>query len=439
MIENYRRPITLELKQRLCESPRRIIVIAGPRQVGKTTAVRQTLSDLEPNQYVFHAADSFDNEASITLPRYATQTVVTANPNSRSLLVDLWQRARTQASRWITSTNADTVKTRPFVLVIDEIQHIEEWSTIVKGLWDEDRSNDFPMHVVILGSAPLLMRHGLSESLMGRFETLRMTHWSFNEMQACFNFTLDQFIYFGGYPGPAKLVVQGEESRWRNEIEESLIEPNISRDVLSLAKVEKPALLRQLFELTCNYSGQIVAVNKLLGQLQGAGNTTTLSHYLELLSAAGLVTGIKKYSTQQIRQRAAPPKLNVLNSAFQSVYCQMTFEQARRDSSMWGRLVESAVGAHLANSATNQEQVYYWRESPFEVDFVLKRANNLCAIEVKSGTLKASATRGLAEFANRQGKGANTTAIIVGPNPLAIAVALSTPAAEWFSKSTFND
>jgi uncharacterized protein len=439
MIEIYKRPVTQILKLRLQELPRRITVIAGPRQVGKTTAVKQVLDDLDPRQSLFQAADNFSLDRLDVFPRYANQSNLSAAATIGSRLTDLWERARNQARLWMTREDASKNERQAFVLVIDEIQNVEGWSLIVKGLWDADRGDNFPMHVVILGSAPLLLRHGLSESLMGRFETIRMTHWSYIEMADCFNFSLDQYIYFGGYPGPAKLAVNGEEDRWRSEVSESLIEPNISRDVLALAAVSKPALLRQLFELACNYSGQIVAMNKLLGQLDGAGNTTTLSHYLELLSAAGLITGIKKYSSQPIRQRAAPPKLNVLNSAFQSIYSQMTFEQSRRDSSLWGRLVESAVGAHLINSATELEEVFYWRESPFEVDFILKSAKRLCAIEVKSGAVKGNANIGLREFANRQGSEFNTTTKLVGPDALGIENALSIPAAKWFPRASLDD
>jgi predicted AAA+ superfamily ATPase len=448
-MENYRRTASFQLQERMAEPVRRLIVVAGPRQIGKTTAVHQVLRDRQQASYQFHAVDAPTSIAN-DLPTdfsIATATDRLIGGGSDTMrdekwLIERWQEARQAARAWYNASTeallagkpppakAQDTTLSPYALVFDEIQHIPNWSGVVKGLWDQDRAQDLAMHVVVLGSAPLLMQRGLSESLMGRFELLEMTHWSYSEMRDCFGFTLDQYIYFGGYPGPAPLVIQGQELRWCNEVLHSLIEPNLVKDILALARIEKPAVLRQLFELGCSYSGQIVALTKLLVQLNDAGNTTTLTHYLKLLRAAGLLAGLEKYAAQVIRQRAAPPKLNVLNTAFVSVYCGKTFSQARADHALWGHLVESSIGAHLLNSAANGMNVGYWRESPFEVDFVLQHGDRIAALEVKSAAHNQSARKGLRVFAEKHAR-LNIRTEVLGGDDFALADALTQPASHW--------
>lgn len=439
MMENYLRPTTHRLMMRLTEPVRRIIVVAGPRQIGKTTAVHQALRGRPPLSCKFHAVDAPDTDADAPLDFSASSAGATrmpgmAPPQDAAWLIEKWQAARRAAIDWrlhrppFPEEQPETPQ--PYVLVFDEIQHIPDWSSIVKGLWDQDRAQDLPMHVVVLGSAPLLMQHGLSESLMGRFELLEMTHWSYSEMSDCFGFTLDQYLYFGGYPGPAYWVLEGQEERWRDEVLDSLIKPNLEKDIMALARIEKPAVLRQLFQLGCTYSGQIVALTKLLTQLDGAGNTTTLTHYLQLLRAAGLLAGLQKYAAQAIRQRAAPPKLNVLNTAFLSVYSNKTFAQARADSHFWGHLVESSIGAHLLNTATGGLQVAYWRESPHEVDFIVHQGDHVGALEVKSAAHDPSARKGLRAFAEKHPQQHVRTEVL-GGDDFALAEALTQPASHW--------
>ena len=445
MTEKYRRPITFELEKRLQEPVRRLIVVAGPRQVGKTTAVHQVLqSGRPPETFRFLAVDA-PGEAADPLDFSASDSSVTLSPlqGNPQWLVNQWRAAREAAWKWHhhqrtsvsvqAPSEGEPPAPLPYVLVFDEIQKIPDWSSMVKGLWDEDRRLDMPLHVVVLGSAPLLMQHGLSESLMGRFELLQMSHWSYQEMHDCFGFNLDQYVYFGGYPGPADMVLKGDESRWRGEVIGSLIAPNLKKDVLALARIEKPAVLEQLFKLGCQYSGQIVAVSKLLVQLEDAGNTTTLSHYLSLLQAAGLLAGLEKFAAQAIRQRAAPPKLNALNTAFLSVYSEKSFKQARADSTFWGHLVETCVGAHLINTAESNVHVRYWRESPHEVDFVLQQGGRICALEVKSATHDQSARKGLRFFAEKHASLDVSTAVLGGDDD-ALIEALTHTASHWLNR-----
>ncbi|MBK9116694.1 MAG: DUF4143 domain-containing protein [Betaproteobacteria bacterium] len=282
------------------------------------------------------------------------------------------------------------------ILALDEIQKIPGWSETVKGLWDEDTRKRVPLKVVLLGSAPLLVARGLSESLAGRFELLLLPHWSLAEMRDAFGWSAEQYIFYGGYPGAAPLVA--EPRRWARYVLDSLVETSISRDVLLLTRVDKPALLRRLFELACRYSGQVLSYNKMLGQLQDVGNTTTLAHYLDLLDGAGMVTGLAKYAAGAARSRGSSPKLQVLNTALMSATSGVGLADTRRDGEAWGRLVESAVGAHLANAAASGEcDLFYWRDRGVEVDFVVRVGKRLTAIEVKSGRAP-QAHSGLAAF-----------------------------------------
>lgn len=395
----YRRPQAAILAARLREPRRFVQVVAGPRQVGKTTLVHSVA------------------EAS-TLPlRFASADEPTLR--GADWIGQQWEAAR------LTATDAGKTGA---VLVLDEIQKIPGWSETVKRLWDEDTRARRRLKVVVLGSAPLLIAHGLTESLAGRFEILYLPHWSFAEMRTAFGWSLDKYVFYGGYPGAAPLT--RAPARWARYVADSLIETAISRDVLLLSRVDKPALLRRLFELACRYSGQVLSYTKMLGQLQDAGNATTLAHYLDLLAGAGLVAGLQKYAGDLARQRGSSPKLQVMNTALLTAQSGLTLTEARADGEFWGRLVESAVGAHLANAAAAREcAVYYWRERNQEVDFVVRAGRRLTAIEVKSGRAPVSMP-GMMAFATAFKP--NRT-LLVGGDGIALEDFLVRPVAHWIA------
>jgi len=357
----FKRPIYTTLQRRIAEPRRFIQVLAGPRQTGKTTLARQLMEALNvPSHYA-----SADEPAL----------------KDRTWLEQQWEAARAKLG---SGTKAETA-----LLVLDEVHKITAWSETVKRLWDEDSASGLPLRVTVLGSSPLLVQRGLIESLTGRFEVIPVTHWSFEEMHDAFGFNVDQYVFYGGYPGAADLI--HDHHRWVNYIIDSLIETSISRDILFMTRVDKPALLRRLFELGCLYSGQVLSYQKMVGQLQDAGNTTTLAHYLNVLEGAGLLTGLPKYAGQQVRQRASSPKLQVLNTALMSALSGLTLVQARQDSDYWGRLVESSIGATLVNGLRGkQTELSYWASRNREVDFVLRRGRDVVAIEVKTGRRRAS-------------------------------------------------
>ena len=271
-----------------------------------------------------------------------------------------------------------------FLLVIDEVQKIGNWSEIVKRMWDEDTKGNVSIKVILLGSSRLLLQQGLTESLAGRFETIYMGHWTYPEMKEAFQWKVEQFVWFGGYPGSAELI--DDEERWKKYITDSLIETSISKDILMLTRVDKPALMRKLFELGCLYSGQILSYTKMVGQLHEAGNTTTLSHYLDLLNTAGLLDGLEKFTPDQIRKRASIPKFQVHNTALISSQRNEDFVQAVAKPELWGRLVESSIGAHLINhSLVHGFNVHYWRHRNDEIDFVIEKRGVVIGLEIKSG------------------------------------------------------
>lgn len=355
-----------EVKERL-EEPRMFIqVISGPRQVGKSTLVEQVL-------------------ANIALP-YNSYSADAELHAGQSWISDVWDMARNEM---------DYRKERERILVIDEIQKIDNWSEVVKKEWDRDTREKRNLKVLLLGSSRLLIKQGLTESLAGRFELIRMGHWSYSEMRQAFGWTLDQYIYYGGYPGTAPLV--SNEVRWKRYVKDSLVEAALSNDVLATTNIYKPALLKRLFELGCSYSGELLSLTKMMGQLQDKGNVTTLANYIQVLDECHLLAGLQKYSGDNARRYASVPKYQVYNNALMNVYATSSFEEQRLDLEKWGRLVESAVGSHLLNYADKLDyKVYYWREKNDEVDFIVERNHKVWAIEVKSG--KRGMNRGLGLF-----------------------------------------
>ena len=423
MNQFYRQQVAT-LLERIDEEPRFLILVAGPRQSGKTTLVRQALAQIDvPRKYV--AVDRFELSSPVSAGIGESLGIRESLERSHSTLrdgrwlADVWQQARRQA----------LAARSKFVLVLDEIQAVPNWSATVKGLWDEDRHNNLAMHVVLLGSAPLVMQRGLTESLMGRFETIRTAHWSFNEMSSAFGVDLDEYLFYGGYPGSASLI--GDPDRWREFILGSVLEPNVERDILAMERVDKPVLLKRLVELGAEFSGQILSFTKMLGQLDDAGNTTTLARYLDLLEKSGILAGLHKYEGATRRLRASSPKLNFLNTALMTASSSYGFQDARADRTYWGRLVETAVGAHLMNTISPPTRLHYWREGPDEVDFVLAREPKRLLIEVKSGSGRHT-LRGVRKFKQRF---KTTPHLFVGSDGVGLEEFFAATAQDWLDRT----
>jgi predicted AAA+ superfamily ATPase len=390
-LPEFKREAFVQLCRRLAEPRRFLQALTGPRQVGKTTLVLQVVNDLG-------------------LPYHYVSADLPAPPGPEWVAVH-WDQARRTAGQSGTC-----------VLVLDEVQKVDRWSEVVKAHWDEDAREGRDVRVVLLGSAALMVQHGLAESLAGRFELLTLPHWSFAECEACFGWDLDRYLYFGGYPGAATLA--GEEDRWAAHVRDALIETTLSRDVLMLNPVHKPALLRRMFATACAYGGQILSYQKLVGQLQDAGNTTTLAHYQRLFEAAHLLVGVPKWHGLSTPVRASSPKWLPLNTALMTAASRRSFDAWRENHEAWGRLVEVAVGAHIVNTGHHDGlAVHYWREGNDEVDFVVVRNGVLWAIEVKSGPAK-DPFRGLKVFARRY---PGTRTLLVGPGGVPLQEFLCRP------------
>lgn len=380
------------LLQRLREPRSFIQCLVGPRQVGKTTLARQVADELgKPYHYI--SAD-----------------LVALQENA-------WLRQQWGVARTLAKTHKGAL------LIIDEVQKIPHWPEMVKFLWDEDTQSGLDLSILILGSSPWMMQKGLCESLAGRFEIIPFTHWSFSEMSETFGWSLHHYIYFGGYPGAALLSNEEDSVRWANYINDSIIETTISRDILLMSQVNKPVLLKRLFQLGCNYSGQVLSYNKIL-ELQDAGNAMTLAHYVGLLSGAGLISGLQKFAQQNVRKKGSSPKFAVFNTALLSAQSGKTFVEAMADHSFWSRLIESTVGAHLLNAIRGtQIELFYWKEGEQEVNFVLQYGTKLTAIEIKNGygSLHRSGINSFVKQFNP------TRILLIGPQGLSLETFLSIP------------
>lgn len=341
--------------------PRKFIqVVMGPRQVGKSTVVKQVLADLDIPYKLFSA----DNVPA----------------GNGAWVSNCWDAVRSlKAARGYKS----------ILLVIDEIQKIFNWSEVVKKEWDDDTFRDVNIKVLLLGSSRVLLENGLSESLAGRFEEIRVGHWTYREMRDCFDFSLDQYLFFGAYPGAASLI--NDEDRFKQYIQSSIIDASINKDILMNTPISKPALLRQTFELGSAYSGGLLSLNKMLGSLQDAGNTSTLSGYVNLLNESGLLSGLQKFSVDTAKRKSSIPKFQVYNNALKMAFTPLSFEDAILNRKEWGHIYESGIGTYLVNKAfTDGFEVFYWRERNYEVDFILRKNSSVVAIEIKSNAEKRS-------------------------------------------------
>jgi hypothetical protein len=392
----FRRAIVEELAVALQRKPPLLHVIVGPRQVGKTTAAQQLAEKLGwPT--VFAAADA-------------------PLPPGPDWLETQWRLARLQKPG----------RAGKVLLVLDEVQKIAGWSETVKRLWDEERRTKGPVLAVLLGSSALLVHKGASESLAGRFFLHPCQHWSFDECRQAFGWDLDQWLFFGGYPGAAALA--DDEAAWKRHVADSLIDVVLSRDVVALQTITKPALLRHLFALAASYPAQMLSYNKMLGQLQDAGNTTTLAGYLRLLETAFMVSGLELFSQGHIRKRGSSPKLILWNNALINALSLRSRRDTTTDGGFWGRLIENAVGAHLLTGlAPTEFGVTYWRDGVEEVDFVVTHGKRIWAIEVKSG--RPGRLAGLAKFMRRYPK---AQPWLVGGGGIPLAEFFCRPATDWF-------
>lgn len=373
------------LKSRMAEPRRRMQIVMGPGQVGKSTLVGQFTEGISV-PFDFFAADGVNRFDSSWIP-------------------NKWQQVRMRM---------DIHSEQEHILIIDEVQKIRGWSEQVKKEWDEDSRSHRNLKVILLGSSRILLQKGLEESLEGRFETIKMGYWDWQEMHEAFGFSMDEYVYFGGFPGLAPDIQ--DEDRWRNLMEDSIISPILTRDILEIEEIRNPALLRQVFELACIESAKELSLTKMQGTMN-SGTVPTIKNYLDILNKSMIVQPLQNYSPSRVKEKQSVPKMQVFNNAFRNRFGTFSFDEARVDPAEWGRLVESAVGAHLANRAmTDDYELFYWRnERRQECDYVLRKGQALVAIEVKSGSVDK--TVGFEKFKEQFADNV-TAAFIVGPHAL---------------------
>lgn len=381
----YKRTQLSILTERMAEPRRTIQVVMGPRQVGKSTMIGQ-----------------FVEQTSIPYGLFSADGV---NKTNSEWISEKWHEERIKMMLHGESEH---------ILIIDEIQKIAGWSEIVKKEWDQDTRDKRNLKVILLGSSRLLIQKGLEESLEGRYETLKISYWEWNEMRDAFGFSMEQFIYFGGFPGLASYI--HDEDRWRKMMEESIISPILNHDILDIEEIRNPSLLRQVFEIGSIYSAQEISLTKMQGVIN-SGTVPTISSYLRILDETMLIKPLQKYNSSTVKTRNSIPKLQVYNNAFRNSYCQHTFEEALLNKTEWGRQVESAVGAYLAGrSVIDGFQLLFWRdENKNECDYILKKGERLIAVEVKSG--HTDNISGYLAFKNKFSKYI-VNSFIVGPEGL---------------------
>ncbi len=326
--------------------PDLIQVIIGPRQVGKTTGVLEYLK----------------TQDSLTT-RYVSADGEVSRPGS-------WLE-----EQWLL-LQFDSIgpNGNEGLLVIDEIQKVENWSETAKKLWDQQKRTGTKIKLILLGSSSLEIQKGLSESLTGRFKLHTVHHWNLDESHRGYDLDLEKFLVFGGYPGSYTFIK--DKVSWLQYVNESIVNTVIGRDILSLNRVKSPSLFKQTFYLACSYGAQEISYNKLLGQLQDKGNVELIKHYLELFEGAFLLKQLFKYSNKKTLSRSSSPKILPLAPSLYSITLDADLNSEHR-----GRAFEIAVGCELIRLPG---QLFYWREGPFEVDYVYKFGQNVFAIEVKS-------------------------------------------------------
>lgn len=391
----YERPEFRLLSDRLQEPRKFIQLVVGPRQIGKTTTVKQVL-EVPEMPSVYASAD-------------------TACGNEEEWLTLIWEKAREEARR----------SSKGCVLAIDEIQRIPDWTQAVKRHWDADAWNKVNVKVVLIGSARARYIVGLSESLMGRFEEIRMTHWTFTEMREAFGWTLEQYVYFGGYPTAA--VAINDELSWKEAIRSAVVDRTLARDILEDVRIAKAALMNRTLAVASARSGEEMSHTKLLTELQGpVGNVMTLSSYLALFHQSGLLGTLEKYEGGKLRRRSSIPKFQVHNNALCAALGAETFSDVRNDADLWHKRVRSAVGAYLASLAyRNGDELFYWRESDAEVDYVLHARSGVLAIQCEGGR---RADKGLEAFGRKFSPNAT---LIVGSGGMPLEMFLQTDPLTW--------
>lgn len=357
------------LRSRLAEEGSGYIqLLTGPRQVGKTTLLHEIEKD----------------------PRW--QAIYANADTPAAALPNWWDNLLNQARQAAAKGKV--------ALLIDEVQYLPDWGRLVKTAFDDFKRLGKPVRIVLSGSSALTLGKGAQETMAGRFERLFLSHWPAAELARRFALAPEEavrlYVAQGSFPGA--ISFRKDADRWTDYVRHAIVDPAVGRDLLALELVRKPALLRQILAIAAGHPAEIVALHKLRGELTDAGALETIAHYLHLLEQSYLVAALPKYSARAIRRRAAPPKLILLSQAFAQAASPRNVAEIEPRGERWGHLVENACAAFAWNAG---QEIFYWREEPWEVDFISTGAWGAWAVEVKTGPYAPGELRGLLEFCSR--------------------------------------
>lgn len=298
----------------LANNNSKILIVEGPRQAGKTTMVQRALNELGLKATYANA----DNEYT----------------DNRLFIHNAWEKKRRSANSQL--------------IVLDNIQHIRNWSTLLQAEYEADMAIGKQPRVVLIAASCAPFYRDMETDFMQQNSTiLRLSLWTWADMRDAFGWSLDQYIFFGGYPGLGEIVAKGRP--WRNYVRSKLIEPALTNDILIDVRLYKPHVLLQILEEGISYQGEVRSLNGILENTDGAGNTIILSTYLEFLHNAHILYAIRKYSEMMDRRRASIPKMQVHGNAIAAYYKNWRFPKTLQQDKKRHEILLSAVGAHLLN------------------------------------------------------------------------------------------
>lgn len=373
----YPRLIETRIAEALADTP--VVLLAGPRQAGKTTLVRQM-----------------------------------ATPRMRYLTMDddlALLSAKADPAGMI--RNLDSA-------VIDEIQRAPQLLLAIKKSVDEDRR---PGRFLLTGSANLMALPSVADSLAGRMETLALLPLSQSELHdtaanwldAVFagrllavvtpvvGLALVEAVLKGGYPEVLTRTSARRRAVWARQYLDAIIQRDV-RDVASIDKLDQlPRFLRSLAQV----SGQMCNYTQLGGQV--GLDSKTAARYIGVFEQMYLLKRVEVWAKNKLKRISKTPKLQFMDAGLLATLLDLGDAEVQQDRSRFGNVLETFVYSELLKHATTAKgdyQLLYYRDvDGFEVDVVIENAvGQLIGVEVKAAaTVKASDLRGLKKLASMAG------------------------------------
>jgi len=369
-------PRIIEPRIAEAQQDRPVILLAGPRQEGKTTLVRQVA--VEQNMRYLTLDDKL--------------TLLSAREDPVGMIRSL-----------------DRV-------VIDEIQRAPELLLAIKQSVDQDRR---PGRFLLTGSANLMAMPTVADSLAGRMETLTLlplsqseinsqtTNWIDNVFagrilesthSAVGNDLIDRVLR-GGYPEAVARASAKRRATWAQQYIDALIQ----RDVRDIATIEKLDQLPRFLSVLAQTAGQMCNYSQLSGQVGLDGKTA--ARYINIFEQMYLLKRIDVWARNRLNRLVKTPKLQFVDSGLLSTLLDLNNNEIQKDRTRFGNLLETFVFGELLKHTTTSEASYrlmYYRDTDkFEVDYIIENAvGELIGIEVKAtASIKKRDLRGLKKLA----------------------------------------